>query len=433
MTEAAAPDVVPIGQHRTPLLRRAIVAVAAIVVAAGCGDASSQRTVAAQVPPGGGAIDAVSQVAGGDLEIVGWVAADGPRSVEVRTPAGTVSVTADLRRVDLATVGTSAYGFRTVVEAPQPGSVCLVADGRELDCVRRGCADLFDSAFRAELRDAHPEPRWSVAVVDLRTGCQYGVRRNREMTSASVMKIQYLGALTQQAAEDGRRLSTTERSLAEAMMHYSLNPETGAIIGRVGGNAALERLDPVVGATDTVHVSPFGATRTTAADRTRVAIATLHGDNTLDGIAVEMAREVVAGLHPAQAWGISAGVPADHDVLLKNGFFPLTGFGWRVASSGVVTDPQGGAYAITILTDTNDTQLGGIEMVETISRHVAAQLTDGPAARRPFDDAVCIDHGGGGSWTSLALALGLDAADAADVRRIAGGDGPMRGQLVCRP
>ena len=223
MTEAAAPDVVPIGQHRTPLLRRAIVAVAAIVVAAGCGDASSQRTVAAQAPLGGGAIDAVSQVAGGDLEIVGWVAADGPRSVEVRTPAGTVSVTADLRRVDLATVGTSAYGFRTVVEEPQPGSVCLVADGRELDCVRRGCADLFDSAFRAELRDAHPEPRWSVAVVDLRTGCQYGDDAYIYMSYTGWGCDMYnaLEALEDSIRYQATRTSATSKSLSNDFISLS--------------------------------------------------------------------------------------------------------------------------------------------------------------------------------------------------------------------
>lgn len=423
----------PIERPGSAPLRRAAAAVAVALTAAACGVAtSSDETVAAQASPGQGVIDAANE-RGAGLEIVGWVASGTPRSAEIRTSIETITIAADERRADLAAVGTPAYGFRVVVESPPSGDVCLVVDGRDLDCVQLGCADLFDAAFRAGLRDDHPEPRWSVAVTDLRTGCEYGVRRNRVMTSASVMKIQYLAALTQQAAEEGRRLSSTERSLAEAMMHYSLNPETGAIIGRVGGNPALERLDPVVGAVATTHVSPFGATLTTAADRTSVALATLHGDNSLDGSAIEMAREVVAGLHPAQAWGISAGVPADHDVLLKNGFFPLTGFGWRVASSGIVTDPFGGAYAITILTDTNATQLGGIEMVEAISRHVAEHLTDGPAAQRPFDDAVCIDHAGGGSWTGLALALGLEASDAAAVRRVAGGDGPMRGQLICRP
>lgn len=404
------------------------------LVAASCGgQTASEHTVAAQASPGDGVIDVVRELDGGELEVVGWVLASASGGAEVRSPGETVPVVAGDRRADLAAVGTSANGFSVVLDAPSDGEICLVVAGRDVDCVRRGCADLFGAKFRAALRQDHPDPRWSVAVTDLRTGCEYGVRADRVMTSASVMKIHYLAALTQQAAEQGRLLSADELRLAEAMMHYSLNPETGSIIGRVGDNPALERLDPVVGATATTHVSPFGATLTTAADRTRVAVATLHGDGSLDGVAVEMARGVVAGLHPAQAWGVSAGVPADHDVLLKNGFFPLTGFGWRVASSGVVTDPEGGAYAITVLTDTNDTQLGGIEMVEAISRHVAGRLTDGPAARRPFDDAVCVDHAGGGSWTGLALQLGLEAADAAAVRRVAGGDGPMRGQLICRP
>ncbi|MEM7288268.1 MAG: serine hydrolase [Actinomycetota bacterium] len=419
---------------RARWLRRAAAVAVAALVAGACGaGAGTDQTIAGQSAPGSGVIDTVRPLDGGKLEIVGWVASDGPRGADVRIANETIAVGALERRPDLSTVGVEAYRFSLVIDPPPTGPACLVVDGIEVDCVRLGCVELFDAEFRQQLRDTHPDPRWSVAVTDLRTGCEYGVRAHRSMTSASVIKIQFLGGLAQQAAEEGRRLSATELRLAEAMMHYSLNPETAAVIGRIGNNPGLERLDSVMGAVETQHVSPFGATLTTAADRTRVAIATLHGDSSLDGAAVEMAREVAAGLHPAQAWGVSAGVPGGHDVLLKNGFFPLTGRGWRVASSGVVTDPFGGAYAITILTDTNDTQLGGIEMVEAISRHVAERLTDGVAAERPFDDIVCIDHPGGGSWTGLALQLGLSASEADEVRRVAGGDGPMRGQLVCRP
>ena len=414
-------------------LRRAAAALVVALIGAACGAApASEHTVAAQAAVDG-VIDLVADLEDGLVEVIGWVEGGPAVPFTIRVGDDVTAGTASQARPDLDAAGRSGVGFDIVVAASVDDDLCLVVGGREVDCVRRGCVDMFDSAFRGDLRDDHPDPRWSVSVVDLRTGCEYGVRSDRVMTSASVIKIQFLAGLTQRAADDGRSLNGTELALAEAMMHYSLNPESGSIIGRIGGNAALERLDGELGAIDTIHVSPFGATLTTAADRTRVAVAALHGDGSLDGAAVEMAREIVAGLHPAQAWGVSAGVPADHDVLLKNGFFPLSGFGWRVASSGVVTDPLGGAYAITVLTDFNETQLGGIEMVEAISRHVAAHLTEGPAGVRPYDDWECIDHGGGGSWTGLALALGLEATDADDVRRVAGGDGPMRGQLVCRP
>ena len=135
-----------------------------------------------------------------------------------------------------------------------------------------------------------------------------------------------------------------------------------------------------------------------------------------------------------QQWGISADVPEGYDVALKNGFFPMTGVGWRVGSTGYVADPDGGGYAMTILTDRMLTQAEGIALVERdcVARQQTPRVRS--VRRSSLGRVECITNpASGGSWTSLTQSLGLPASRADDVRRAAGGGGPFRGQSICTP
>jgi hypothetical protein len=79
-----------------------------------------------------------------------------------------------------------------------------------------------------------------------------------------------------------------------------------------------------------------------------------------------------------QSWGISSGLPAGHDVALKNGFYPLT-----------------------VMTEGSSTEAPGIALVELVTAHVNDRLTVG---------------------------------DAADLRPINGGEAvPLLGPRVCAP
>lgn len=382
-----------------------------------------------------GAIDIAAE-AGDQLDVMGWVAAENPVMVTVSSGRMSVDVLADQRRFDVeAAVGTSAWGFNAALPASADPTVCVSAGDEDIDCVFFACSKkMFARGFRRNLQDEFPDQRFTAHVIDTRTGCTYELNPGMRITTASVVKVEILGGVLLQAQRGDRELTDAEVANIDAMMHFSLNPQTGALWVQVGGVAGLGRLDREFGVTDTTHVQPFGATWSMAEDRTIVSLAVLTGaGGPLDGTSVDQAWKIMTGVHPAQQWGISAGVAEGYEVANKNGFYPMTGYGWRVGSTGFVADPSGGGYALTIMTDFNVTQADGVELVETIAKRVSSRLTLGKAADRPFDDVTCVTHHGGQSWTSLALELGLSASEADEVRIAAGGDGPLRGQLVCTP
>ena len=132
----------------------------------------------------------------------------------------------------------------------------------------------------------------------------------------------------------------------------------------------------------------------------------------------------------AQSWGVSAGLPAGHEFALKNGFYPMAGRGWRLATTGVVRTPSGGAYAMTILTDGNADEASGIELVEAVARRVNAELTVGAPAPRAVDGLRCIQTTAGQSWADAGAALAVDDLDR--LRHLSGGEAaPLGGQRVC--
>ncbi|MGI9623311.1 MAG: serine hydrolase [Acidimicrobiales bacterium] len=379
-----------------------------------------------------GRIDSITSKAD-RLVVAGWSTERDGLAIEVdgaRTSVGEVQ-----RRFDVeAATGSPAWGFSFELATPSGSTLCLTAVGRDLDCRPWRCdPDLFPTAFVKRLRQAHPEQRFTAHVKDTRTGCEYELKPDLVITTASVIKVEILAGVLLRAQAEDRGLSSTERALVNDMMRLSLNPPTSTLWARVGGIAGLNALDRRFGVTNTVHTPAYGATTSTARDRNDITLAVLHGGGPLNEASAKLAWRIMAGVHPGQQWGVSAGVAQDYTVVNKNGFYPLTGAGWRVGSTGFVADPAGGGYALTIMSDNNHTQADGIELVEAIARRVNRRLSEGPAASRPFDDTTCLTHTGGQTWRELARELGLPASAAEDVRLAAGGDGPMRGQLVCAP
>jgi hypothetical protein len=219
------------------------------------------------------------------------------------------------------------------------------------------------------------------------------------------------------------------------MIRYSFNPETSALYGYVGYEAGMRATDGRFGVTNTTHTAKFGATQSTAVDRTNVALKLLYGGGGLQQSGREEAWAYMSDVHPLQEWGISAGVPVGWTVAQKNGFYPSTGVGWRVGSSGFVRqDTADQGYAITVMTEGASSQRTGIRLVEEVARRAAGALTVGPGDERDFDRARCVQTSAGESWTGVAARLELSSGWADDVRTIAGGNpSPLSGQMACSP
>ncbi len=298
------------------------------------------------------------------------------------------------------------------------------------------CGFAFSAAFKAQLAQRYPGVRITAAVYDTATGCWHHLNPGMQLTTASVIKAQVLGAVLLKAQDEGRNLTAWERSQISPMIRLSFNTETSNLYSHLASSGGIQASDRRLGATGgTVHVRPFGLTRSTATDRTNVALRLLRGGGGLAQAGREEAWAYMTNVHPLQEWGISAGVPVGWMVAQKNGFYPSSGLGWRVGSSGFVRrDDADQGYAITVMTEGAATQATGIRAAEEVSRRAAAALTVGPGASRPIDRARCVTTGAGESWAGVAARLGLPGSRAGDIRTAAGGNpSPLSGQQACSP
>jgi hypothetical protein len=221
------------------------------------------------------------------------------------------------------------------------------------------------------------------------------------------------------------------------MIKYSHNnPYVSDLYASVGSVSGMNRFDRRMNATATTNSTAYGATWTTAEDRTRIVLRMLHGGGPLGPGARAEAWRYMSDVHPTQRWGASAGVPQGWAVALKNGFYPMRGYGWRVGSTAFVRSNAagGGGYAITILTDGSSSQMAGMRVVEQVSRRVAATLLGGTPAARSVDRARCTQTVAGESWGRVATRVGLPTTAAASVRTVSGGNpSPLSGQRACSP
>jgi beta-lactamase class A len=294
------------------------------------------------------------------------------------------------------------------------------------------CADVFPPAFRDALAREFPSQRVTAAVTDTRTGCAYDLGAGLRLTTASVIKAGILGTVLLQAQDRGRGLTEWERARIRPMVQYSHNnPHVSDLYAHVGGVSGMDRADRRWGATGTTNSASYGATWTTARDRTRISLHMLHGGGPLAAAGRSEAWRYMSSVHPTQRWGISAGVPSGWSVALKNGFYPMRGYGWRVGSTGFVRQGGAGGYAVTVLTDGGSSQAQGVRLVEAVSRRVAATLAGGPPAPRSVDRAICTATSSGESWSAVAARV---RADPAAVRTVSGGNAsPLQGQRACSP
>ena len=291
---------------------------------------------------------------------------------------------------------------------------------------------VFSLAYAEQLEQQFPGQRVTAAVYDTRTGCDYRLHNELRLTTASVIKGAVLGAVLLKAQDAGRGLTDWERARIRPMITYSHNnPYVSDLYGHVGGVAGMDRADRRWGARSTTNTTAYGATWTTAADRTRISLGMLHGGGPLRPAGVAEAWRAMTSVHPTQRWGISAGVPSGWSVALKNGFYPMRGYGWRVGSTGFVRQGSSGGYAVTVLTDGSTSQVQGMRLVEAVSRRVATMLAGGPPAPRSVDRAVCTTTSSGESWTAVARRVGSTATA---VRTVSGGNSaPLQGQRACSP
>jgi beta-lactamase class A len=200
------------------------------------------------------------------------------------------------------------------------------------------------------------------------SGASYGFQDTRSFRMYSVAKVPIMLAVLDRSLREQRSLTPGEQRLIGSMIKVSDNNAASALIGSVGGAAAVQRYLQQIGITNTqMNGYAWGFSTTTAQDMARL-MAKLGNCTILEqrlcGYALDMMRNVVGSQH----WGVSAGVPGGGSIALKNGWYPDAA-GWGINSIGLILSGSK-HYSIAVFTNPDPSMAYGIDTIQQISSQI---------------------------------------------------------------
>jgi len=199
-------------------------------------------------------------------------------------------------------------------------------------------------------------------VADLDTG-QSLTHGNGSFDTASIVKVDILAALLYQLQQEGAEPSSSQDSLATAMIELSDNASATALFRQIGGKAALDDFNDVIGLTETdVGADGYwGLTQTTAADQITVLRTVFGSGSVLTDESQSYIQALMSDVADSQRFGVSA--VAD-DAALKVGYLQRSATGlWDVTSIGVA-HVGGRTYMIAFLSKDNLTLQEGMALAD---------------------------------------------------------------------
>ena len=226
----------------------------------------------------------------------------------------------------------------------------------------------------------------TAAVYDARARRTWVLHRGLHEYTASIVKVQIMGAALNQAEAAGRPLPPAQAALMGPMIESSDNDAATTLLADVGGPSALASFDRAAGMTQTqpstlalipgTDLPGWGLTLTTALDEVVLVARFAYPGSVLDDASRAYGLSLMEHVEPGQDWGVSGGVPAGSTIALKNGWLPVGTSGWQVDSIGWVRG-HGRDYVLAVLASGNPTEEYGIGTIETIARAVYQSRSGG--------------------------------------------------------
>jgi beta-lactamase class A len=220
------------------------------------------------------------------------------------------------------------------------------------------------------------EGRITVAAYDTASRQTWLYRPHDAQATASVVKVDIMAALLEQATETSATLSQSQASELQRMIELSDNDAATSLWNTVGGTEGLRAFNSHVGLVETtpstcVECPDFpwpgwGLTTTTAGDQIQLLKTIAFPNAILTNASRLTALDLMDNITPSERWGVTGGVPADVPVALKNGWLPLSNGDWQINSVGWIRG-QGRNYLLAILTTGNPSENYGIETTNEIS------------------------------------------------------------------
>ncbi len=206
----------------------------------------------------------------------------------------------------------------------------------------------------------------TAAVENLWTGRTYVYRPGVALETASIVKLDILETLLRRHQLRGTSLSAWERATAQRMIEHSDNASATALWNEVGGAPGVAAYNRRAGLTGTHPNVAWGLTTTTALDQIRLLRQLVRRHALLDRSRQRYALDLMSHVESDQRWGVSAGVPSDDEIALKNGWLPYGG-SWHVNSVGRIKGAHR-HYLIAVLTSDDSSEAYGIDTIQGISR-----------------------------------------------------------------
>lgn len=223
----------------------------------------------------------------------------------------------------------------------------------------------------------------AVAVKDLATGQTWTTGSAAPQPEASVVKVEILADLLWRQ-ETGGGLPAAIQTDAKRMIENSTDAAATELWNAAGGAAGLGTFDRAAGLAATTPSScltcpgfswpGWGLTTTTPSDQLTLLSDLVDSNRVLSAAQRSYELSLMEQVTPAQAWGVSSGVPPGVTVALKNGWVPLDGTrDWQINSIGWI-DGGGRDYLLAVMTTGNPTMGYGVDTVDQVGSDVYQAL-----------------------------------------------------------
>lgn len=282
-------------------------------------------------------------------------------------------------RAATATLTAAAIAAGGIVAAPAAGAatqVCRSTDPAEATLAAKMSKDLVAS-FKGRTSSVGVH----VDVPSLSLLCSLNAFKH--FYSASTVKATILAALLRKAHEQGRSLTSKERTEAWYMITQSDNNAATYLWNDVG-MSWLQHFLNLAKMTHTIlgRSGYWGLTEETAYDESLLLHLLVTKNSVLTGTERSYELYLMAHVVSYQRWGTPAGVPTSYTVHVKDGWLPVSGYGWFINSLGAFTK-TGHTYTMDVLTDHNGTMAYGVKTVEDIAVAMNHDINSGATSTVP--------------------------------------------------
>ncbi|MFI8346605.1 serine hydrolase [Streptomyces sp. NPDC085596] len=214
----------------------------------------------------------------------------------------------------------------------------------------------------------------ALGVYERGTNTTCTLRATSAYDSASTVKVTVLATLLWDAKKKNRYLTSTETSLATAMITKSDNTATSKLWKQLGATKVKGFLK-AAGMTKTTPGANgyWGLTQINVTDEQKLLKLVTAKNSVLSDNSRAYILKLMGKVVSSQRWGTPAGAPSTVAVHVKNGWLQRATHGWRVHSLGTFNG-AGHDYTITVLTQDNSTMDYGVTTIQTVAKAIHKDL-----------------------------------------------------------